>query len=53
MPPQFYVGKYKGIPIKEIEDLGYLNWAYKNMKMSVALSEAVYNQIHLIEEIGK
>jgi len=28
---RFYVGKYKGMAIKEVEDVGYLQWAYENM----------------------
>lgn len=29
--PKFYVGKYKGIEIRTIDDKGYLTWARDNM----------------------
>lgn len=37
--PKFYVGKYKGIAIKDIDDKGYLVWARDNM---TALSERLF-----------
>lgn len=29
--PRMYIGKFKGEAIEEIEDVGYLKWAYENM----------------------
>lgn len=43
--PSFFVGKYKGKPIKEIEDMGYLKWALKEMKLSENMRKAISNRI--------
>ena len=46
----FYVGKYSGICISQIEDLSYLRWAFDNMKLSPAYKEAVKNQIDKLQK---
>ena len=43
--PQFYVGKYKNIPIRQLYDKGYLQWAEREMKLSESMREAVKKRI--------
>lgn len=44
--PRFYVGKYKGQAIKDLDDLGYLRWARDNMStLSERLFIAIENRI--------
>ncbi|HYH14321.1 MAG TPA: hypothetical protein VD794_03820 [Flavisolibacter sp.] len=51
--PQFYFGKYKGRVVSSIEDLSYLRWALANCKMSQSMRDAVYNHIHLLEDLSR
>ena len=51
--PQFYVGKYKGINISEIEDMGYLKWALGAMKLSSATRNAITTRISQFEHLAK
>lgn len=41
-PPKFYFGKYKGLEIERIDDVGYLEWARDNMN---ALNRRTYDAI--------
>lgn len=53
-PPMFYVGKYKGIPIDEIEDIGYLQWALQKMSnLKGRTRDAVQSRISQLEFLGK
>lgn len=47
--PKLYVGKYKGIPIDEIEDFRYLKWALENLKNSVSIRIALIDRIEFLE----
>ncbi len=51
--PAFYVGKYKGVKVSEIEDMGYLKWALKEMKMSVNMRSAIEKQISRFENLAR
>jgi hypothetical protein len=43
--PMLYIGKYKGIPIKDIEDLNYLQWVVGTLRMSESVRDAVQARI--------
>ena len=52
--PKLYVGKYKGIPIDEINDLGYLKWANEKMdKLSKSVRDGIQKAIDKLEYLGK
>lgn len=51
--PAFYVGKYKGKKVSEIEDMGYLKWALKEMKMSANMRAAIEKRISDYEFLAK
>lgn len=51
--PQFYVGKYKNVPITKIEDIGYLKWALKEMRLSASMRKAVEKQISNFENLAR
>lgn len=51
--PKLYVGKYKGIPIKEIDDLNYLKWAIKTLTISESVRSAITSQISHLEFLAK
>lgn len=51
--PTFYVGKYKGKKVSEIEDVGYLKWALKEMKLSSNMRNAIEKQISNFEHLAK
>ena len=51
--PKFYVGKYKGKFISEIEDINYLKWALGAMKLSESLRKAIENRISQFEYLAK
>lgn len=47
--PKLYVGKYKGIPISEIEDASYLEWALKTIKLSAHVRTAIQERIKSLQ----
>lgn len=47
--PMFYVGKYKNIPISAIEDMGYLKWALKEMRLTANIRSAIEKRISIFE----
>ncbi len=51
--PKFFVGKYKGKLIEEIEDMGYLKWAIKEMKLSKSMRDAISDRISHFENLAK
>ena len=51
--PKLYVGKYKGIPISEIEDIGYLKWAIETLRLTSSVKMACLSQISRIEYLSK
>ena len=51
--PMLYVGKYKGIPISEIEDMNYLKWALKEMKLTAAIRTAMTKRISEFENLAR
>lgn len=52
--PVMYVGKYKDKKISEIEDLGYLIWAKKNMvTVGKNIRDAIQKQIDKLEHLAK
>lgn len=52
--PRFFVGKYKDVPIKQINDLSYLEWAYNNMKkMSENVRSSVKDRINELKFLLK
>ena len=51
--PKLYVGKYKGIPIDEIEDLNYLSWALETLRLTSTVKMAVMSRISHLEYLSK
>ena len=51
--PMLYVGKYKNKPISEIEDMQYLKWALKEMKLSAVIKKAIELRISQYEHLAK
>lgn len=51
--PKFYVGKYKGKLISEIEDMNYLKWALREMKLSESIRKAISDRISHFEFLAK
>lgn len=50
--PRMYVGKYKDKPIKDIDDLPYLKWAYDNMSsLGGRQKEAIKDRIYQLEDL--
>lgn len=49
--PMLYVGKYKSIPIKQIQDLNYLQWAIKTMKLSSYVFDAIEERIDQLQKL--
>jgi len=47
--PALYVGKYKGVPIKTIEDLNYLQWAFNTLRLSESVRDAVQARIRQLQ----
>lgn len=47
--PQLYVGKYKGVPIADIEDLNYLEWAQKTLKLGASVRDAINYRIQSLQ----
>lgn len=51
--PAFYVGKYKGKLVSEIEDMPYLKWALKEMRLSKNIRTAIEQQISRFENLSR
>jgi hypothetical protein len=51
--PKLYVGKYKGIPISDIEDLSYLKWAVGTLHLTSSVKMAVLSRISSLEYLSK
>lgn len=52
--PAFYIGKYKGQFIENIDDLAYLQWAHTNMSnISQTFRAAIKEQINRLEMLRK
>lgn len=51
--PTFYVGRYKGKKIAEIEDMSYLKWALKEMKLSANMRNAIEKRISQFENLAR
>lgn len=52
--PSFWVGKYKGKAIDELDDLNYLQWAEKNMSnINARTKEAIRSRIAHLEHLSK
>ena len=51
--PTFYVGKYKLKPVSQIEDMGYLKWALKEMKLSHHMRSAIEKRISEFENLAR
>ena len=47
--PALYVGKYKGKPIEEIDDLKYLQWAFREMNVNERIKTALSQRISQLE----
>lgn len=47
--PALYVGKYKGKLIEEINDLNYLQWADRTMKLNPRTRDAIRHRISQLE----
>lgn len=47
--PALYVGKYKGKPISDIEDLNYLQWALQALKLSGHVRQAITDQVRKLQ----
>lgn len=51
--PKLYVGKYKGIPISEIEDIQYLKWALETLRLTNTIKMAIQSRITTFEHLAK
>lgn len=51
--PTFYFGKYKDKKVKDVEDMQYLNWALKNIRLTSSMRTAIQNQISLFENLAR
>lgn len=51
--PKLYVGKYKDMPISEIQDSSYLEWAIKTLRLGSYVRDAVQKQIDKLNFIAK
>lgn len=51
--PKLYVGKYKGKPITEIEDLQYLKWAFGALTLTATARNALNKQISHLEFLAQ
>jgi hypothetical protein len=51
--PKFYVGKYKGQKVADIEDMGYLKWALKEMRLSASTRKAIEARIAQFEHLAR
>lgn len=51
--PALYIGKYKNIPIKDIEDIPYLKWAIKELKLSQHVRTAIEKRISEFENLAR
>lgn len=51
--PKFFMGKYKGKNVSDIEDMGYLHWALKELKLSSNMRTAIQQQIDRFEFLAK
>lgn len=51
--PKFYFGKYNGVPVSEMTDMGYLKWALKEMKLTKVMRDAITKRISHYEFIAK
>ncbi len=46
-PQMFYFGKYRNVPVDEVTDVNYLNWALGNIpKLSQKMKDAIGNRIN-------
>jgi hypothetical protein len=51
---QFYFGKYKGIPVANITDLSYLQWAINNIpKLSAHMRAAIHQRIYELKNLAR
>jgi hypothetical protein len=51
---QFYFGKYKGIPVANITDLSYLQWAVNNIpKLSAHMRAAICQRISELKILAR
>ena len=48
-----YVGKYKEVPIEEIEDIPYLKWALEKMTLKPKIKEAISQRISQFENLAR
>jgi len=51
--PTFFFGKYKGHPVKDVEDMSYLRWVLLNLKLTDTMKEAVKKQITRFEHLAR
>ena len=51
--PMLYVGKYKNKPIEELDDLSYLQWAEKTLKVNARTMTAIKSRISQLEFLAK
>lgn len=51
--PAFHVGKYKGKKVSEIEDMGYLKWTLKEMRLAANMRKAIQKQIDNFENLAR
>ena len=52
--PKFYIGKYKGQEIGNIDDIGYLKWAVQNMSnLKRRIKDAINQRIAQLEFLAK
>ena len=50
-PQEFHFGKYKGILVKECNDLPYMKWVQVNVKVTAALRTALTDRILSLENM--
>lgn len=47
--PQFYIGKYKGWKVAEMQDLPYMEWYIANVKCSGTFKQALIERIESVK----
>lgn len=51
--PRLFVGKYKEVPISEIEDISYLVWAILNLNVSQRVKRALIERVNNLNFLAR
>ena len=50
--PQFYIGKYKGSKVSDIQDVNYLEWYLNNVRCAGTFKQALVKRIEDIKNFS-